>query len=72
MIQVIGKALDILELLAKDPDKVLTLSEVANTFNLNHGTCANIIKTLVDRNYVEKLPAKKRIQARDDVVQIGR
>jgi DNA-binding IclR family transcriptional regulator len=59
MIQVISKALDILELLAKEPEKVLTLSDIANTFNLNHGTCANIIKSLVDRNYIEKLPSKK-------------
>lgn len=59
MIQVIGRALDILELIAQKPDKIKTLSEIANTLNLNHGTCANIIKTLVSRNYIEKVEGKK-------------
>lgn len=59
MIQVIGRALDILELLAKEPERVKSLSEIANTLNLNHGTCANIIKTLVDRKYVRKLEPKQ-------------
>lgn len=59
MIQVINRALDILEFLAKDPEKERTLSEISDEFNLNSGTCANIIKTLVTRNYIEKLDKKK-------------
>jgi DNA-binding IclR family transcriptional regulator len=59
MIQVIGRALDILELIAQKPDKIKTLSEIADTLKLNHGTCANIIKTLVGRNYIEKVDGKK-------------
>lgn len=59
MIQVIGRALDILELVARKPDKISTLSEIANALQLNHGTCANIIKTLVGRNYIEKIDGKK-------------
>lgn len=59
MIQVVNRALNILEIIAKSPDKELGLSEIANTVELNHGTCANILKTLVSRDYVEQTAAKK-------------
>lgn len=59
MIQVINRALDILEFLAEEPDKQRSLSEIAEKFDLNSGTCANIIKTLVTRKYVDKLEKKK-------------
>lgn len=59
MIQVVNRALNILEVIAKSPDKELGLSEIANTVELNHGTCANILKTLVSRDYVEQTAAKK-------------
>ena len=59
MIQVIDKALDIIELISQDPEKVWPLGTIADPLNMNHGTCANIIKTLVNRNYLERMPAKK-------------
>jgi DNA-binding IclR family transcriptional regulator len=59
MIQVINRALDILEFLADEPEKQKTLGEIAGKLNLNSGTCANIIKTLVDRKYIDKLEKKK-------------
>lgn len=59
MIQVINRAFDILEFLAEEPDKHRSLTEIAEKFNLNHGTCANIIKTMVTRKYIEKLENKK-------------
>lgn len=59
MIQVINRALDILEFIAKEPDKSRSLSEIAEKLELNSGTCANIIKTLVTRKYIEKLDKKK-------------
>lgn len=59
MIQVINRALDILEFLASKPDQYQGLAEIADELNLNKGTCANIIKTLVERKYVEKLDKKK-------------
>jgi len=59
MIQVLHRAFDILEFIAKDPEKVYSLSEIADQFSLNHATCANIIKTLVQRRYVEQIGAKK-------------
>lgn len=54
MIQVLNRAFDILELLSRNLDQETTLSEIANPLQLNHGTCANIIKTMVSRGYIEK------------------
>ena len=59
MIQVINRACDILELIAKDPDTPKTLGEIAGELELNAGTCSNIIKTLVDRQYIEKIDKQK-------------
>ncbi len=59
MIQVINRALDILEYIAREPDKPKVLGEIAGELGLNAGTCANIIKTLVERKYVEKLDKQK-------------
>jgi len=59
MIQVLHRAFDILELLAKDREKSFTLSEIANQLELNHATCANILKTMVQRQYIEQLGPKK-------------
>jgi DNA-binding IclR family transcriptional regulator len=59
MIQVIHRALNILELIAKERDKELGLSEIADSQGLNHGTCANIIKTLVARNYIVQVGKKQ-------------
>lgn len=54
MIQVLNRAFDILELLSRNLDKEHSLSEIADPLNLNHGTCANIIKTMVNRRYIKK------------------
>lgn len=59
MIQVLHRAFDILELIAKNNNKALSLSEIATSVQLNHATCANIIKTMVMRNYLEQLGPKK-------------
>ncbi|WP_420146599.1 IclR family transcriptional regulator [Spirosoma sp.] len=59
MIQVINRALDLLELIANDLDQPKSLGELADGLSLNHGTCANILKTLVTRGYVEQIGAKK-------------
>ena len=59
MIQVIHRALDILELIAREPDKPKSLSEISNALSLNSGTCANIIKTMVERRYIDKMDNKK-------------
>jgi DNA-binding IclR family transcriptional regulator len=59
MIQVLNRAFDILEILAKQPDKERSLTEIADAVGLNHGTCANILKTLVQRKYAEQVGHKK-------------
>ena len=59
MIQVLHRAFDILELLAKDPDRPKPLGEVAGALSLNSATCANILKTMVDRGYVRQEAPKK-------------
>ncbi len=58
MIQVIGRGFDIIEYLAKEGNRICTLTEIAATAGLNVGTCANIIKTLVERGYDEKVDGK--------------
>lgn len=59
MIQVLHRAFDIMELIAKSDAQALSLSEIATALQLNHATCANIIKTMVVRNYLEQLGPKK-------------
>ena len=59
MIQVINRALNILELVSKERDREFSLSEIANSLNLNASTCANIIKTLVTRGYLEQQGKKQ-------------
>jgi DNA-binding IclR family transcriptional regulator len=59
MIQVIHRALDILELVAKDRNKEYGLGEIADNLKLKHSTCSNIIKTLVNRNYLEQSGKKQ-------------
>ena len=54
MIQVVHRALDILELIAQDRSRLYTLGEISGQLKLNNGTCANIIKTLVNRGYLEQ------------------
>jgi DNA-binding IclR family transcriptional regulator len=54
MIQVIHRALNIIEYIAASGRKDVPLAEIANHLKLNHGTCANIIKTLLIRDYIEK------------------
>jgi len=59
MIQVIHRALNILEYLAKHKHRACSLIEIAQNLGLNQPTCANILKTLTDKNYVEHLGRKK-------------
>lgn len=53
-IQVINRALTIVEFLAEFPDRPRTLTEIAGHAGLNQATCSHIIKTLVARDYVEQ------------------
>ena len=59
MIQVINRALDVLEYCARHPEKEYSLSEIADHVGLNHATCSHIIKTFVNRKYIEDVGYKK-------------
>lgn len=59
MIQVINRAFDILEYLSGDSSQPKSLGDIAHAVKLNHGTCANILKTMVSRHYVDQVAAKK-------------
>jgi DNA-binding IclR family transcriptional regulator len=59
VIQVIQRALDILEFVAKDPERPKVLGEIYKDLGLNAATCANIVKTLVARGYLDKLNRQK-------------
>lgn len=59
MIQVLNRALDILEYLASTPQQPKFLGEIADAVQLNHGTCANILKTMVERRYVDQTGSRK-------------
>jgi DNA-binding IclR family transcriptional regulator len=59
MIQVINRAIDILEYVARNPKEAKPLSEIAESLNLNAGTCSNIIKTLVGRKFLEQSAKRK-------------
>lgn len=59
MIKVVEKALNILELLSSDQNREFLLSEIADTLNMDRGTCANIIKTLSSRGYVHQSGPRK-------------
>lgn len=59
MIQVIHRAIDIVEYVAKDNTQPKLLGNIAKDLNLNSATCANIIKTLVTRGFLKKAVKEK-------------
>ena len=59
MIQVVNRALGILEYVANNKERSCSLTEIAQNMQLNPPTCANILKTLVDANYLEHLGRKQ-------------
>jgi len=59
MQQAINRSFDILEYLAITPEVPKSFSEIAKSVDLNTGTCANIIKAMIKRGYIEKLDHKK-------------
>lgn len=59
MIQVVVRAIDILEFVAQHKNKPVPLSRIAAHLQINVPTCANIVKTLVDKNYLENAGRKQ-------------
>lgn len=58
MIQVIARAIDILEFVASHDKEPVQLIRIAEHLGLSQPTCANIVKTLADRNYLENAGRK--------------
>ncbi|MBU0611459.1 MAG: IclR family transcriptional regulator [Armatimonadetes bacterium] len=54
MIQSLHRAFDILEFLARRGGEPLALGDIARHTGLNASTCANLLKTLVSRSYVDQ------------------
>jgi len=59
MIKVLHKGFDILEFLAQTPGKPRPLADIAGQLKMHPATCANIIQTMVRRNYAEQIAPKK-------------
>ena len=54
MIQVLDRAMRIIELLGENPGKTYPLSEIATTLSLDKGTCTRIVKSLSARGFVQQ------------------
>lgn len=54
MIQVICRAMGIIELLGTNPKKEFTVAEISSSLGLDKGTCTNILKTLASRGFIQQ------------------
>lgn len=59
MVQVLIKAFDILELVAQRKGQPISLTEISDELQLNQATAANIINTIVSKDYLEHIGKKK-------------
>ena len=59
MIQVINRSVDILEYVANEVNRPKLMGNIAHDLKLNTSTCANIIKTLVNRGLLRKAGEEK-------------
>jgi DNA-binding IclR family transcriptional regulator len=59
MIQVIVRAIDILEFVSKHDNKPVQLIKIAENAGLSQPTCANIVKTLVAKSFLENVSRKE-------------
>ena len=58
MVQVVTRALDILEFVALSGKNPIQLIKIAEHMKLSQPTTANIVKTLLEKNYLEQLGRK--------------
>lgn len=72
MIKVLHKVFDILEFLAETPERPRALTEIAGHLGQHPATCANILKTMVSRHYVEQIAPKKGYLLGPALFQISR
>ncbi|MBO4571923.1 MAG: helix-turn-helix domain-containing protein [Bacteroidales bacterium] len=54
MIQVLDRALSILDYLGRNPQMEFALSTIASSLSLDKGTCTRIMKTLLEKGYVQQ------------------
>ncbi|MBN1444539.1 MAG: helix-turn-helix domain-containing protein [Candidatus Omnitrophica bacterium] len=59
MIQVLERAFKILDFIAENPEEPKGLGALAKYGGLNQGTCANIVKSLCQHNFLEQVGRKK-------------
>lgn len=59
MIQVLKRVSEILDFVAENPEEPKGLGVIARYSGLNEGTCANIVKTLCEYNFLEQVDRKK-------------
>ncbi len=59
MIQVLNRAFDILDYLSAEPDRPKRLGQIAGDLGLHPATCANILKTMVRRGFVDQAGPKQ-------------
>jgi IclR family transcriptional regulator, KDG regulon repressor len=59
MVQVIIRAINILEFVAQHDKEPVQLFKIADHMGLSHPTTANIVKTLLVKNYLEQMGRKK-------------
>ena len=71
MIQVVDKALNILELLSSEPEREFPLKEIASSLRMDKGTCVNIIGTLRSRGYVDQGAPRKGYKLGYMVYRLG-
>ena len=72
MIKVLHKVFDIFEFLAETPEQPRALTDIAIRLGQHPATCANILKTMVSRHYVEQIAPKKGYLLGPALFQISR
>ena len=58
MIKVIDKAFNIIEYISEEPERSRALTEISQKFGIKQSTCSVILKSLVERNYIEQVSHK--------------
>jgi IclR family KDG regulon transcriptional repressor len=71
MIQVVNRAIDIIEYIALNPSEAKLMGKISSDLGLNNATCANIIKTLVDRGFLKKANQEKGYLLGDKLLEIS-
>lgn len=71
MIQVIEKTTKILEYLAENRTREVSLSEIADNLDINRATCANILKSMKELSLIEQSDYRKGYVLGDRIFSIA-